>query len=108
VAYPRPKKPQDRTGFFVSFYGGYGRYLKRALAPHVPPGEPFGRAAGDQVIRFLFLALKRYGIVEQVRSAQRRRPGLPTERRRPALAAGQWRDSPARSHALAGGRRNPA
>jgi hypothetical protein len=70
VAYPRPKKPQDRTGFFVSFYGGYGRYLKRALAPHVPQGEPFGRAAGDQVIRFLFLALKRYGIVEQVRSAR--------------------------------------
>ena len=70
VAYPRPRKPQDRTGFFVSFYGGYGRYLKRALAPHVPPGEPFVRAAGDQVIRFLFLALKRYGIVEQVRSAR--------------------------------------
>src|SRR2546425_120553 len=41
-----------------------------ALAPYVPQGEPFGRAAGDQVIRFLFLALQRYGIVEQVRSAR--------------------------------------
>ena len=70
VAYPRPKKPQDRTGFFVSSYGGYGRYLKRALAPYVPQGAPFGRAAGDQVIRFVFLALQRYGIIEQVRSAR--------------------------------------
>jgi hypothetical protein len=70
VAYPRPRRPQDRTGFFVSSYGGYGRYLKRALAPYVPQGVPFGRAEGDEVIRFLFLALKRYGIVEQVRSSR--------------------------------------
>ena len=68
VAYPRPKQQQDRTGFFVSSYGGYGRYLKRSLAPHVPPGQNFGRPEADQAIRFLFLALKRYGIVEQVRS----------------------------------------
>ncbi len=67
VAYPRPKQ-QDRTGFFVSSYGGYGRYLRRSLAPHVPQGQPWGRAEVDQAIRFLFLALKRYGIVEQVRS----------------------------------------
>ena len=46
----------------------YGRYLKRALAPYVPQGQHFGRAEVDQAIRFLFLALKRYGIVEQVRS----------------------------------------
>jgi len=70
VAYPRPKKQQDRTALFVSSYGGYGRYLKRSLAPHVPPGQTFGRAEGDHAIRFLFLALKRYGIVEQVRSAR--------------------------------------
>jgi len=70
VAYPRPKKQQDRTALFVSSYGGYGRYLKRSLAPHVPPGQNFGRAEGDHAIRFLFLALKRYGIVEQVRSAR--------------------------------------
>jgi len=68
VAYPRPKRQQDRTGFFVSSYGGYGRYLKRSLATYVPPGQLFGRTEVDQVIRFLFLALKRYGIVEQVRS----------------------------------------
>lgn len=70
VAWPRPKKQQDRTGLFVSSYGGYGRYLKRSLAPHVPPGQNFGRAEWDQAIRFLFLALKRYGIVEQVRSGR--------------------------------------
>jgi len=68
VAYPRPKHQQDRTGFFVSSYGGYGRYVKRSVAPHVPQGQPFGRTEVDEVIRFLFLALKRYGIVEQVRS----------------------------------------
>jgi very-short-patch-repair endonuclease len=70
VAYPQPqpKQQHDRTGSFVSSYGGYGRYLKRSLAPYVPQGHNFGRAEVDQTIRFLFLALKRYGIVEQVRS----------------------------------------
>lgn len=70
VAYPRPKQRDDKTGFFVSSYGGYGRYLKRSLAAHVPPGESFGRPEVDQLLRFLFLALKRYGIVEQVRSGE--------------------------------------
>lgn len=68
VAYPRPRQRQDRTGFFVSSYGGYGRYLRRALAPYVPVQQNFGRNETDEVIRFLFLALKRYGIVELVRS----------------------------------------
>ena len=71
VAYPRSKQQDERagfSGFFISSYGGYGRYLKRALAPYVPQGHNFGRAEVDQAIRFLFLALKRYGIVEQVRS----------------------------------------
>ncbi|OFV82724.1 MAG: hypothetical protein A2W26_09840 [Acidobacteria bacterium RBG_16_64_8] len=68
VAYPRPGQREDRSGFFVSSYGGYGRYVRRSLTPHVPKGQPFGRPEVDQVIRFLFLALKRYGIVEQVRS----------------------------------------
>ena len=70
VAYPRPRRQQDRTGLFVSSYGGYGRYLKRSLAPHVTPGQNFGRVEVDQAIRFLLLALKRYGIVEQVRSGR--------------------------------------
>ena len=26
VAYPRPKRQQDRTGFFISSYGAFGRY----------------------------------------------------------------------------------
>ncbi len=68
VAYPRPKKHDDRTGFFISSYGGYGRYLKRALTKYVQPGRTFGREKVDRVIQFLLLALKRYGIVEQVRS----------------------------------------
>ena len=68
VAYPRPKRQQDRTGLFVSSYGGYGRYVKRTLNSFVPPGRQFGRPEVDAVIRFLLLALKRYGIVEQVRS----------------------------------------
>jgi ATP-dependent helicase YprA (DUF1998 family)/very-short-patch-repair endonuclease len=70
VAYPRPKRQQDRTGFFISSYGGYGRYLRRSLLPYVPQGQSFGRAEIDQTIRFLFLALKRYGIVEQVRNGE--------------------------------------
>jgi len=70
VAYPRPRKREDRTGFFVSSYGGYGRYLKRSLAPYVVPGQNFGRDEVDRTIRFLLLALKRYGIVEQVRSGE--------------------------------------
>ncbi len=70
VAYPRPKQPMDRTGFFVSSYGSYGRYVKRLLRQHVPQGQNFGRPEVEQAIRFLFLALKRYGIVEQVRSGE--------------------------------------
>ena len=70
VAYPRPRKQTDRTGLFVSSYGGYGRYLKRSLSQHVTPGQNFGRVEVDQAIRFLLLALKRYGVVEQVRSGR--------------------------------------
>jgi len=70
VAFPRAKQHNDKSGQFVSSYGGFGRYLKRALMPHVPPGQSFGRAEVDQVIRFLFLGLKRYGIVEQVRGGE--------------------------------------
>ena len=67
VAYPRPGAGENRTGLFISSYGGYGRYLRRRLREHVPPGEAFGRAEVDVSDPFLFLALKRYGIVEQVR-----------------------------------------
>jgi ATP-dependent helicase YprA (DUF1998 family)/very-short-patch-repair endonuclease len=70
IAYPRPRQQQDRAGLFVSSYGGYGRYVRRTLLPYVPQGQHFGRPEVDQVIRFLFLALKRYGIVEQVRSGE--------------------------------------
>ncbi len=70
VAFPRPRTRQDRGGLFVSSYGAYGRYVKRTLAPHVPQDHVLGRAEIDEIIRFLLLALKRYGIVEQVRSGR--------------------------------------
>ncbi len=70
VAYPRPRTRQDRTGFFVSSYGAYGRYVKRTLSTLVPPQHNLGRAEIDEIIRFLLLALKRYGIIEQVRSGR--------------------------------------
>ncbi len=70
VAYPRPKQRSDRSGFFVSSFGGYGRYAKRALLPFLEPSGSLGRAEVDAVIHFLLLALKRYGIIEQVRLAR--------------------------------------
>ena len=68
VAWPRSRKKNERNGYFVSSYSAYGQYVRRALSPHLPSSQRFGRADTDEVIRFLFLALKRYGIVEQVRS----------------------------------------
>ena len=70
VAYPRARRQGDGGGLFISSYGNFGRYLRRALLPHVPQGQRFGRDEVDGVIRFLLLALKRYGIVEQVRSGE--------------------------------------
>lgn len=70
VTYPRSKQRQDRGGLFLSSYGRFGHYLKRSLAPFVEPGQKFGREEIDQAIHFLLQALKRYGIVEQVRSGQ--------------------------------------
>lgn len=72
VAYPRSRLRNNRYEEYnflpVSSYSGYGRYLKRTLKNCIPPGRSFGRQEVDAVIRFLFMALKRYGIVEQVRS----------------------------------------
>jgi len=70
VAYPRQAQPGDRGGLFISSFGSYGRFVRRLLKPYAPAGQPFGRDDVDVVIRFLFLALKRYGIVEQVRSGE--------------------------------------
>ena len=75
VAWPRSRRRRETRGYFVSSYGAFGQYLRRTLAPHLPPGQSFGRAETDEAIRFLFLALKRYGIVEQVRSGGGRNPG---------------------------------
>jgi hypothetical protein len=68
VAYPRAKRQGDTYGLFVSSYGILGHYLRRSLLSCVPKGGNLGRDEIDNVIHFLFRALKRYGIVEQVRS----------------------------------------
>ncbi|HVN96862.1 MAG TPA: helicase-related protein, partial [Syntrophorhabdaceae bacterium] len=67
IAYPRSKRNGDTSGLFVSSYGNFGRYVRRTLKDCVAQGQRFGRDEVDTIIRFLFLALKRYGIVEQVR-----------------------------------------
>ncbi len=68
VVYPRSRRQRDTSGLFMSSYGIFGGYLRRVLLPYLPKGVAFGRDEVDGVIRFLLLALKRYGIVEQVRS----------------------------------------
>ena len=68
VAWPRSRRRSERNGYFVSSYSAFGQYVRRALSSHLPPSQRFGRNETDEVIRFLFLALRRYGIVEQVRS----------------------------------------
>lgn len=71
VAYPRAQHGRERAGgLFVSSYGAYGRYLKRSLDEHMPRGQKLNRSLVDQTIKFLFFALKRYGIIEQVRSGE--------------------------------------
>ena len=67
VAWPRSRRKGERFGLFVSSYGAYGHYLRRELAPHLAPNQRIGRTETDQIIRYLFLVLKLYGIVEQVR-----------------------------------------
>jgi hypothetical protein len=69
-------------------------------------GQPFGRAEVDQVIRFLLLALKRYGIVEQVR--ERRRFPATRSTLMPCAGCRAGRDSPRGPDAPAGSRRDPA
>ena len=67
VAWPRSRRKGERFGLFVSSYSAYGQYLRRELNPYSAPNDRVGRSETDEIIRFLFLALKRYGIVEQVR-----------------------------------------
>ena len=69
VAWPRSRRRNERrSDYFVSSYAAYGQHVRRTLTPHLPRAQRFGRAETDGVIRYLFLALKRYGIVEQIRS----------------------------------------
>ena len=70
VVYPRPRQQGDRHTRSISSYGAYGRYLKHALLPFTEDGQNLGRDEIDEIIQFLFLALKRYGIIEQVRGGR--------------------------------------
>ena len=72
VAWPRSRRRGEQGGLFVSSYSAYGQYLRRRLAAYLPPNQSVGRAQSDEMIRFLFLALKRYGIVEQVKQGKGR------------------------------------
>ena len=67
VAWPRSRRRGEQSGLFVTSYSAYGQYLKRRLERDLP-NQRVSRAQTDDLVRFLFLALKRYGIVEQVRS----------------------------------------
>lgn len=67
VAYPRARQGERESGYFISSYGSFGRYVRRQLLPFVDKSAAFGRPEVDSVIKYLFLLLKRYGIVEQVR-----------------------------------------
>ena len=67
VAWPRSRRRGERFGLFVSSYGAYGQYLRRELASHLAPNQRIGRPETDHIIHYLFLVLKLYGIVEQVR-----------------------------------------
>ena len=69
IAFVGPR-PGDRNGFYISSFGRYGQYLRRTLQAFVLPDEDFGRTEVDGVIRFLLEALRRYGIVEQVRGGE--------------------------------------
>ena len=76
VAYPRPKRRNERSGLFISSHGSFGRYLKRTLFQHLPQGRTLKGDEVDRNIQFLLLALKMYGIVEQVRGgSQAEEPG---------------------------------
>ena len=70
IAYPRAKQPREHSGLFVSSFGSFGRYLKRTVANYLPINSKIPREDVDKCIQFLFLALRRYGILEQVRGGE--------------------------------------
>ena len=69
VAWPRPRRQGEGADFFVSSRGAYGQYVKRRLLDCRDSDRTLRGGDINEVIRFLFLALRRYGIVEQVRTA---------------------------------------
>lgn len=68
VAFPRTQAGNREYGVFVSSFGGYGRYLKRALIEAGCEATDLTRSEIDNCIKYLFLAMKCYGIIDQVRS----------------------------------------
>lgn len=69
IAYPRTQG-HTKFGVFVSSFGGYGRYLKRALIRSGVDKDQLSREEIDACIRYLFMLLSRYGIISQVRSGK--------------------------------------
>ena len=65
VAYPHAKQPY-KSGLFFSAQGGFGRYLSRQLRQVQSSATRVRRDEVNAAIRFLFYALKRYGILEKV------------------------------------------
>ena len=63
----RPEKRADRNDIFITPRSAFGQYLKLTLRSHLPQLSPLDQSEIEGIIRFVFLALKRYGIVEQVR-----------------------------------------
>ncbi|MFA7693347.1 MAG: DEAD/DEAH box helicase [Candidatus Hydrogenedentales bacterium] len=70
VAYPRPKNNRERFGFFISSNGAFGQYFRRTLKPYEEQMQGYGKDEVNRAIRYLFLALQRYGILEEVRSGE--------------------------------------
>ena len=70
VAWPRPRPPKrrNRDDVFISPRSAYGRYMKQVVETHSPNRPALAQSDLQEIILFLFFALKRYGIVEQVRS----------------------------------------
>ncbi|MFM8221560.1 MAG: helicase-related protein, partial [Planctomycetaceae bacterium] len=64
----KPAHRADPDGLYVSGQGNYGRFLRRELKQHLPGNRGLSIADANEAIDFLFRALKRYGIVEAVRS----------------------------------------
>ncbi len=71
IAYTTPRKAKaSEPEVSFSPYTNFGRYVKRELRENLEGSPNLKLDEIAEVIKFLFQALKRYGIVEQVRSGK--------------------------------------